>query len=381
MIPGASSDADVVVVGAGPAGATAARLLAEAGARVMLLEARRLPRPKLCGGGLTPKAQRMLPPAARATVDRRLERAVIETPGLRPYTLGLPDAPIAMVERAPFDLALAEAAAAAGADVQDGVRVEDVVEREAGVELTLARSRLRAACLVAADGEPSRLAKRLGLEARPRRSALALEVDTPFSERRPADAVILDYRIPSGYAWYFPKGDHANVGIMAADRRDRERLRLELAGFLSSLGLPASGRVQGHWIPLGLRAGPLAGARSVLVGDAAGTADPLYGEGIAYALASAHVAAATIVEWADDRVPDLSAYDRNVRAVLRPPFSRLAFVARSFQLARRASLVTLRLSRWAQTEAIASLTGSAAPFRLDVPPGGALHTRAPAAET
>jgi FAD binding domain len=114
----------VAVVGAGPAGVTAARLLASRGARVSLLEARRLPRLKLCGGGLTPKAQRLVPPSVLETVERRVHRVELRGGWFPALRLDEPEAEIAMVERAGFDLALTEAAAAAGAEVRDGERVE-----------------------------------------------------------------------------------------------------------------------------------------------------------------------------------------------------------------------------------------------------------------
>ncbi|HEX7950213.1 MAG TPA: NAD(P)-binding protein, partial [Candidatus Limnocylindrales bacterium] len=101
----------VAVVGAGPAGATAARLLAGQGAHVSLLEARRLPRRKLCGGGLTPKAQRLVPPAALATVERFIHRLELRGGRFPAIRLDEPGAEIAMVERDRFDFTLAEAAA------------------------------------------------------------------------------------------------------------------------------------------------------------------------------------------------------------------------------------------------------------------------------
>lgn len=108
----------VAVVGAGPAGATAARLLASRGAAVTLFETRRLPRPKLCGGGLTPNAARLVPAVTLQTVERRELRAR--------------EAAIAMVDRSRFDEALA-AAADAGAIVRDGEPVRDAIEDASGV--------------------------------------------------------------------------------------------------------------------------------------------------------------------------------------------------------------------------------------------------------
>src|SRR5437868_11027218 len=91
----------IVVVGAGPAGATAARLLAERGARVVLLEARRIPRPKLCGGGLTPKVLPYLAGSAEGTIVRHIERVELAGGRVPSLRLRLPEARIAMVERAP----------------------------------------------------------------------------------------------------------------------------------------------------------------------------------------------------------------------------------------------------------------------------------------
>src|SRR4029077_9422361 len=107
---------DVAVVGAGPAGATAARLLAEQGARVVLFEARRLPLNKLCGVGRPPKALPYLAGDAATTIERQVEYVELAGAGTPPLHLRLPEARIAMVERAPFDHALVEAAARAGVD-------------------------------------------------------------------------------------------------------------------------------------------------------------------------------------------------------------------------------------------------------------------------
>ena len=120
----------VAVVGAGPAGSTAARLLAERGAEVRLFEARRLPRTKVCGGGLTPKAQRLVPPLALATVERRVDRVELHGPHLSALRLADPAATIAMVERERFDLVLVEEAARAGVIVRDGEPVRELLEHE-----------------------------------------------------------------------------------------------------------------------------------------------------------------------------------------------------------------------------------------------------------
>lgn len=356
----------VAVVGAGPAGATTARLLAGLGARVSIFEARRLPRPKTCGGGLTPKAQRLVPLSALETIERRVHKVEIRGGLLPALRLDEPDAEIAMIERSRFDLALTEAAAAAGAEVRDGERVEGVVEDSSGVTLTTQMGRLRVDAVVAADGDPGGTARRLGLGGPPARHALALEVDMPFSSQVPTDTAILSFGIPGGYAWYFPKGDHANVGVGTYHPAAGVALRQDLARFAKSVDLdPADGRIAGHWIPQGLRRGPLASPRVVLAGDAAATADPLLGEGIAYALISGIAAAQVIGDFDAGRLPDLCPYDGRLRELLGPALRCLEHAALAVEPSITLAMTALRLSRWLRETAVDAIAGRRRPFAID----------------
>jgi geranylgeranyl reductase family protein len=360
-------DLEVIVVGSGPAGSTAARLLAQRGARVRLLEARALPRHKLCGGGLTPKALPWLPAAALAHVERRARTFRLSGGRVGRPALHLPDVEIAMVERAPFDLALAQAAVAAGADLVDREPVLDVRPASPGVRpAILTRSGdLDADVIVAADGEPSRIAQRSGLGGPARRRALGLEIDLPLDGRRSPAELELRFGIEGGYAWYFPKGDHANVGIMTTDASRHAGLRDNLLRYLRELGLDAGGnRIRGHWIPMGLRRGALAGGGVVLAGDAAGTADPFFGEGISYALASGAIAADTIDGWASGRIGSLSAHDRAMRRAFRGTFDRLSLVVAIADAAPTFGILALTRLPWARAEARRGLIGVGAPFAL-----------------
>lgn len=210
-----------------------------------------------------------------------------------------------MVERSRFDLALVEQAAKASAQVCDGEPVREVVESGDGVEVRTERGAARFDALVAADGEPSHVAGWAGLASPARRQALALEADLPLVDALPRDAAILAYGVPGGYAWYFPKDDHANVGIGSYRPARFGSLRAELTRFARGLDLdPGRRRVRGHWIPSGLRRGPLATRRVLLTGDAAATADPFFGEGISYAILSGVVAAQAIGDWAAGSLGD-----------------------------------------------------------------------------
>ncbi len=353
----------VAVIGAGPAGSTAARLLAARGAEVTLFEARRLPRPKLCGGGLTPKALRLVPRDALEVVERRVDRVELRGPHLSPISLAEPAATIAMVERRRFDLTLVEAAARAGVVVRDNEPVRELLEHESGVEVRTDRGRWRADAVVAADGEPSRAARQLGLGGPARRRALALEVDVPFGSGLRPDTAILDYRIPGGYGWYFPKGDHGNLGVGSSRTSRYARLRDGLTRLADDLGLDLqNGHVQGHWIAQGLRAGPLASRRAVLAGDAAATADALFGEGISYAILSGVAAAQTIGEWADGTIESLRPYDGRLRAALGPALDRLDSIARAVEFSTTGALIAVRFSSWVREQAVDAIAGRRAPF-------------------
>ncbi len=357
---------DVVVVGAGPAGSTSARLLAEQGARVVLLEAHRLPRPKLCGGGLTPKAQRLIPPSALVTIERWVERVELRGPRVPPIHLWEPAARIAMVERSRFDYALVEAASTAGAEIRDRERVREIVEDPLGAWIVTDRERLRAGAVVLADGEPSTLSRRLGLGGQARRLSLALEVDLPFAPGWPSDTSVLSFDVPGGFAWYFPKGGHANVGVGSYRIRDGANLRHGLDRFVRSLGLDLrDGRIAGHWIPQGLRQGSLASARVALAGDAAATADPLFGEGISYAILSGVVAAKTIGDWAAGELNDLSEHDARLRRALAPALDRLGLVARAVETSITLALFAIRYSSWVRESAVGAIAGRRAPFAVD----------------
>lgn len=351
------------MVGAGPAGATAARLLAASGARVVLLEARRIPRPKLCGGGLTPKALPYLVSGAERTIVRQIERVELSGARVGPARLHLPSARVAMVERAPFDAALVEGAVAAGAEVRDDWPVLEVLPETDGVRLRGRRGEILAGVVVAADGEPSRIARRLGM-APPRRRSLALEVDLPFAGDRREDELQLRFGVSGGYAWYFPKADHANVGILTWRAGRRPGLRGELERYAAGLGLRVDDRaVKGHWIPQGLRAGPTVRGRVLLVGDAAAAGDPFFGEGISYAMASAVLAARAVRRWSDGQAP-LDAYDRSLRRTLGPAMRRLAIVSEVTDRAPTLSFLALQASRWARDQAVNWVSGASFPFRL-----------------
>jgi geranylgeranyl reductase family protein len=292
---------DVAVVGAGPAGATAALLLARAGATVALLDRAPLPRDKTCGGGVVARALDAIPPGVELPVERRLGRVEsrFRDAGMA-VTVERPMPLVHMALRAPLDLAVAEAARDAGARLLAPRAVERVRLELDHVDVETAGGLLRARFLVAADGATGPTARAAGwtepLDSVP---ALDAEVEVPPGVMAGfADRATFDLGVPAGgYGWVFPKGDHLSVGVgVFARGAARRRLRDELGRYLDLVGLGAARvrRIRGAPIPVRPRR-DVARGRVLLVGDAAGLADPLTGEGISLAMLSGRLAAESLL--------------------------------------------------------------------------------------
>ena len=292
---------DVAVVGAGPAGATAALVLARAGVEVALLDRAPLPRDKTCGGGVVARALESLPPGVGIPVERRLGRVESRFADTGVAVIVERETPLVhMAMRAPLDLALAEAARAAGAALCAPCALGRVGLAPDHVQLETSRGLFRARFLVAADGATGPTARMAGW-TEPLASVPALDAEVevlPSVLARFADRARFDLGTPAGgYGWIFPKADHLSVGVGVFTRGAvRRRLRDELARYLHAVGLGEASvrRVRGAPIPVRPRRDPARG-RVLLAGDAAGLADPLTGEGISLAILSGRLAAESLL--------------------------------------------------------------------------------------
>jgi geranylgeranyl reductase family protein len=298
---GSSPDADVAVVGCGPAGALAAQQLAAAGLRTVLVDAAELPRYKTCGGGVVRRAAALLslaelgPVVERACHAAELHEAQsgVHCRVDRPWPL------VYMTMRDRLDFALARAAERAGATLVHPCAVRELREVEGGVEIRTSRGPLRASWVIGADGANGVVARRSGW-SRPLATLPALEWEIEVDEgtlRRFLPAARFDIGEPSrGYAWVFPKSDRLSVGLLTRERRPA-RLKDALERYLRRIGLGEPRRIEQHGfvIPRRPRASVCRG-RVLLVGDAAGLADPITCEGISHAAASGRLAARAIVE-------------------------------------------------------------------------------------
>ncbi|MDR3032450.1 MAG: geranylgeranyl reductase family protein [Kitasatospora sp.] len=302
--PGRSTVWDVIVVGAGPAGASAAHAAASTGRRVLLLERAELPRYKTCGGGIIGPSRDALPPGFELPLRGKVTSVTFTRDGRLARTRRARTTLFGLVNRAEFDARLVAAAQEAGAVLRTGAGVARVEQHGAAVpdRRTVAvvlndGETLLARAVVGADGRAGRIGAHVGVELE--LVDLGLEAEIPVPETVAADwagRAHLDWGpLPGSYGWVFPKGDTLTVGVIAAKGEGAATKRY-LDDFIARLGLAGFEPEvsSGHLTRCRTHNSPLSRGRVVVAGDAAGLLEPWTREGISYALRSGRLAG----EWA-----------------------------------------------------------------------------------
>ncbi|HJQ48227.1 MAG TPA: geranylgeranyl reductase family protein [Amycolatopsis sp.] len=329
------TDAQVIVVGAGPAGSTVATYLARAGVDVLLLEKTTLPREKVCGDGLTPRGVKQL---IDLGVDTSTEAGWVHSRGLRILTAELrleldwpeltsyPPYGVSRT-RHDFDDILAKLAVKAGARLLErttvtGAMTDERTGRVIGVEAKTGPEKTpvsyRAPLVLACDGVSARLARSVGIETdakRPmgvavRRYYKSPRHDDPFIEGHLELWDSSDPRRPEllpGYGWAFPLGDgtvNVGLGMLSTTKSFRNTdYRALMRQWLDSTPEEwgyreenAVGRIGGAGLPMGFNRTPHYRDGLLLLGDAGGMVSPFNGEGISAAMESAQLAAEVVVQ-------------------------------------------------------------------------------------
>jgi geranylgeranyl reductase family protein len=310
-------DADVIVAGAGPAGAVAARTLAAAGHRTLIVERGAFPRNKPCGGGLTMRALSRFPwlQAAMEGIDiHTVSKLHLEGPDGSVLDLDAGEPVGVLIRRVQFDHALVKSALAAGASIRERFEITQASQSPDGVTTLQSRTgeTVSAPMVIAADGVHSVIGKRLGVNPKWPTKSIAIDMmeETPHDTLRAANPDVVwiayAYKGLDGYSYIFPKSHHVNVGIgclLSHFKGEMPGRPYEMqTGFVESL--IEIGELEGrserkyftpYLIPVG---GPLSKTYSghvLFAGDAGGFVNGFTAEGIYYSMISGELAARAIV--------------------------------------------------------------------------------------
>ena len=327
---------DVIVVGAGPAGSSAAHAAARAGAQVLVVDRATFPRYKTCGGGLIGHTLDALPYGFQVPARAEIHRATLTLDGGRWADRHSDRRLLRLVDRASFDQALLRAAQEAGAQSREGLTVTGVDQDDDLVTLQTSEGPLRARYVIGADGSASRVARHVGVTTDAVDLGMEVELEVGDQAQRWEGRVHLDWGAdPGTYAWVFPKGDSLTVGVIQS-RGHAQATRAYLGKFVARMGMGGLREIHssGHLTRSRSVGSPLSRGRVLVAGDAAGLLEPWTREGISYAVRSGRLAGESVATGGSgDAEPDVvrSAYDSGIAGTLAREMAAGRIALRAFE--------------------------------------------------
>ncbi|MBW2180220.1 MAG: NAD(P)/FAD-dependent oxidoreductase [Deltaproteobacteria bacterium] len=294
---------DVIIVGAGPAGSLLGYYLAKNKINVLIIDKQKLPRYKVCGGGLTRRALDIIPFNISEVIESYSHNLNITLYNsiVFEYTSTLPV--IGMVMRDRFDYFLTKKATHQGAALRDETAFKSVTGKAGDLNIETSRGFLKAKILVGADGVFSKTAKALKLNISSKQMiGLEAEIYIPNANMLKTLMNITSFDfgvIPEGYGWIFPKKEHLSIGILSVSKKIKA-MKQYFYNYLETKKLQNYAHIKslkGWMIPYGPPKNIFyANEKGLLVGDAAGLSDPITGEGIFYAFKEADIASQIIAD-------------------------------------------------------------------------------------
>jgi geranylgeranyl reductase family protein len=317
---------DVIIIGAGPSGGILAYELSKVGLNTLIIEKDRLPRHKSCAGGVTIKVLNLLDFGIDDVVEDRLFGYISYLRNRDIFTKRFNSPMFNTVLRESFDYLIVKKALSKGAKLIDNNRVKRVELNNGNSTVVTDNGIFSGRIIVGADGVYSSVAKSIGL-MKNREYGIAID-----GEVYPKDMKILDiYKerfcldfdcLPKGYGWIFPKRDRLSTGVFSI-KPYYPGIKGYFYKFIESKGISVEDsyiKIKGHHIPLGGVNNKLHQENALLVGDAAGLADPLTGEGIYYAIKSSIYARDVIVDSFKNNNYDFSYYTNRINRDLTKNF-------------------------------------------------------------
>jgi geranylgeranyl reductase family protein len=319
-------DADVIVVGAGPAGSMAAFMLVSEGVKVLVLEKSLFPRYKVCGGGLTHKILKEILFDISPVIETTIHAFRFSHKYENVFTRISPDPLMYCTMRADLDDFLLQKAIEAGAEIRMGEQVVSFEQEKTGVTVSTKDKSYRCSLLIGSEGASGIISRTAGLRNKIELGlAWEMEVNAePDDLKHYSDTVFLDWgTLPGGYAWVFPKKDHFSIGVGGPAYLSKAMMPYYDKFMQSIAAKHTTSTVNGihfldtfsksSWpIPVRTRKSMFHNGRVIVTGDSAGLGDPLTGEGIYYAIRSGKLAAETVLEFLSGNLLSMNNYSERI---------------------------------------------------------------------